>query len=69
VYAASIFYGQVRRDKDCVYRMISNALSITKKKKAKPSQDIIEKLSKVLNVPTVHLTEEIGEGYYPTRGG
>ncbi|KAI8875626.1 cyanate hydratase [Backusella circina FSU 941] len=36
---------------------------------AKPSPDIIEKLSQVLNVPTVHLTEEIGEDYYPTRGG
>ncbi|CAO3668194.1 unnamed protein product [Rhizopus stolonifer] len=36
---------------------------------AKPTEDQIEKLSAVLNVPTKHLTEEIGHNYFPSRGG
>ncbi|KAI9276125.1 cyanate lyase C-terminal domain-containing protein [Sporodiniella umbellata] len=36
---------------------------------AKPSKDQIEKLSSVLNVPTKHISEELGRDYFPSRGG
>ncbi|KAI9019490.1 cyanate hydratase [Phycomyces nitens] len=36
---------------------------------AKPSQEEMEKLSSVLNIPTSHLKEELGDQYFPDRGG
>ncbi|KAG2222062.1 hypothetical protein INT45_007948 [Circinella minor] len=36
---------------------------------AKPSKEELEKLSAVLNLPESHLKEELGESYYPDRGG
>ncbi|ORE01983.1 cyanate hydratase [Rhizopus microsporus var. microsporus] len=36
---------------------------------AKPTDEQIEKLSVVLNIPTQHIQEILGGHYYPTRGG
>ncbi|KAI9278842.1 cyanate hydratase [Phascolomyces articulosus] len=36
---------------------------------AKPSKEELEKLSAVLGLPENHLKEELGEGFYPDRGG
>ncbi|KAL0082077.1 cyanate hydratase, partial [Phycomyces blakesleeanus] len=35
----------------------------------KPSQEELEKLSSVLNIPTSHLKEELGDQFFPDRGG
>ncbi|CAO3613981.1 lambda repressor-like HTH type 3 transcription factor [Mucor lusitanicus] len=36
---------------------------------AKPTEDQIKKLTALLNIPTQHLVEEMGEHYFPSRGG
>lgn len=36
---------------------------------AKPTPQQIERLCKVLNIPTNHLTEEMGDHFFPSRGG
>ncbi|KAI8982631.1 cyanate hydratase [Pilobolus umbonatus] len=36
---------------------------------AKPSEEVIIKLSEVLNIPTQHIMEDMGDHYYPNRGG
>lgn len=46
--------------------MILNASLFTQ---AKPNEQEINKLGEVLNIPTNHLVEEMGEHFYPTRGG
>lgn len=68
MYAASIFYGQVKKQfenglykETCVYIYIHV--------KAKPTDEEIIKLSEILNVPTQHLMEEMGAHFFPSRGG
>ncbi|KAI8367518.1 cyanate hydratase [Radiomyces spectabilis] len=36
---------------------------------AKPNDEELEGLSKVLNIPTAHLKDELGSHFYPSRGG
>ncbi|KAI8637010.1 hypothetical protein BD408DRAFT_69867 [Parasitella parasitica] len=36
---------------------------------AKPTKEQINKLTALLNIPTQHLDEEMGEHYFPSRGG
>jgi hypothetical protein len=37
--------------------------------KAKPTDEEIRRLSEILNVPTQHLVDEMGEHFFPSRGG
>ncbi|KAI9267098.1 cyanate hydratase [Helicostylum pulchrum] len=36
---------------------------------AKPTEAEIKRLCEILNIPTGHLVEEMGEHFYPSRGG
>ncbi|CEP15142.1 hypothetical protein [Parasitella parasitica] len=36
---------------------------------AKPTEEQIQKLTALLNIPTQHLVEQMGEHYFPSRGG
>ncbi|KAI7869853.1 cyanate hydratase [Mucor mucedo] len=36
---------------------------------AKPTRHEIQKLCEILNIPTSHLVDEMGEHFYPSRGG
>lgn len=67
VYAAAIFYGQV--DAILVDRFLVIYANPSVLLKAKPTEDQIKKLTALLNIPTQHLVEEMGEHYFPSRGG
>ncbi|CAG8496635.1 5725_t:CDS:2, partial [Dentiscutata heterogama] len=62
VWVASVFYGQMT-----FLRIVSIGLSLLKK--AKPEEADLKKLSAILDLPQQYLTTDIGQTFFPTRGG